>query len=198
MHPNPAFAWTDREDILGFFRQAGFERIFGQTATGPHVAHVPVLVRPGPALHFHLAKGNALAGQIAGATALAVAEGPNGYLSANWYADPKGAVPTWNYVAAECLGPVQPLERTALIALVDDLARHLEPKVGEDWTRAKMDPARFAAMLKAIRGFAMRIDTCRGTRKLSQNKPAEVPRLIAAMAASGGAATSDAMRAASA
>jgi transcriptional regulator len=36
-----------------------------------------------------------------------------------------------------------------------------------------MAPGRFEAMLKAIIGYEMRVDTLRGTRKLGQHKGAE-------------------------
>jgi transcriptional regulator len=197
MHPARPFAWTDASEILDFVRATGFTRIFAQTPKGPRVAHVPVLVREGPVLHFHLANGNALVPHIDGATALALVEGPNAYLSANWYADVAGAVPSWDYLAAELEGPVRRLDRDALVALVDDLADHLEPKVGENWTRAKMDPKRFEALLGGIKAFELRIEDMRGTRKLSQNKPAdEAARVMAGMDANGGQAMTALMRAA--
>jgi transcriptional regulator len=79
--------------------------------------------------------------------------------------------------------------------LVDDLSVHLEPKVGENWTRAKMDPARFEALLGAIKAFELRIDNVRGTRKLSQNKTdTEVDGLLIGMDANGAHDMTDAMR----
>jgi transcriptional regulator len=197
MHPARPFAWTNASEILDFVRGVGFTRIFAQTPKGPRVAHVPVLVREGPVLHFHLANGNALTRHIEGATALALVEGPNAYLSASWYADVATTVPSWNYVAAELEGPVRRLDRNALVALVDDLALHLEPKVGESWTRAKMDPEAFVGLLRGITAFEMRVETVRGTRKLSQNKPAdEAARVMAGMDANGGQAMTALMRAA--
>jgi transcriptional regulator len=92
---------------------------------------------------------------------------------------------------------VRRLDRDALVALVDDLADHLEPKVGENWTRAKMDPKRFEALLGGIKAFELRIEDMRGTRKLSQNKPAdEAARVMAGMDANGGQAMTALMRAA--
>ncbi|MGG2382989.1 FMN-binding negative transcriptional regulator, partial [Salmonella enterica] len=88
-----------------------------------------------------LANANALVPHLPGATALLLAEGPRAYISANWYPDPRGAVPTWNYVAVEAEGVVSPIDRDALIALLDDLSAELEPRVGENWTRDKMAPA---------------------------------------------------------
>lgn len=169
MHPDRSFAWTNEDALLDFVRQSPFVRLFAQTPVGPRVAHLPVLVGDG-CVRFHLANRNALTPHLTGAVALIVAEGPNGYVSANWYADGRQAVPTWNYIAVEIEGPVRRLDRAALITLVDEQANDLEPRVGEDWTRAKLDPTRFDALLNAITGFELRITALRGTRKLSQNK----------------------------
>jgi transcriptional regulator len=146
-------------------------------------------------LRFHLANGNALVRHIEDGTALALIEGPNAYLSANWYADVRGAVPSWNYVAVEIEGVVKRVDRAALTQIVDDLSAHLEPKVGEDWTRAKMDPDRFEALLSGIKGFELNITALRGTRKLSQNKAEdEALRVIAGMERTGQTAMAAAMR----
>ena len=173
MHPNKIFRWADAAAMLDMVGSTAFTRIFAMTPDGPRVAHVPVIVVEGPALRFHLANGNALVPTLDGTTALALTEGPNAYLSANWYRDVRGAVPTWNYVCVECEGPVCLLNRAELIQLVDALSLKLEPNVGENWTRAKMEPARFEAMLGAITAFELRIDDMRGTKKVSQNKSSE-------------------------
>lgn len=197
MHPNRTFRWDDDAAMLDLVAVQSFARIFAMTLDGPRVAHVPVLVVKGPALRFHLANANALTGQLDGATALTVSEGPNAYVSANWYRDISGAVPTWNYIAVECEGPVRRLDRTALIDLVDALSHRLEPAVDEDWTRAKMEPTRFEAMLGAITAFELRIVALRGTRKVSQNKPDdEVAGVFDGMIRIGADAMVAAMRAA--
>ena len=195
MHPNNAFRGQPGSDPLDEIAAIAFARIFAVTPEGPRVAHAPVL-RTGPdRLRFHLANYNPLVPHLNGATALIVAEGPNGYISANWYADVRGAVPTWNYVAVEAEGMIAALDRAALIDLLDGLSATLEPRVGEDWTRAKMEVPRFEAMLNAITAFEMTVTATRATHKLSQNKTAaEAERLIAAMAAQSDAATAEAMR----
>lgn len=196
-HPTAAFAWADAPAMLAFIGQTAFARIVAPTPSGLRVAHVPVIVTSdGAALRFHLANANALASHIEGRTALAIVEGPNAYLSANWYEDVRGAVPTWNYVAVECEGVVTRLGRDALVDLLDELARLLEPRVGEDWTRAKMEPRRFEAMLSAITAFELRIDGLRGTRKLSQNKSgAELAGVLRGFEASGASGMAAAIRA---
>ena len=170
MHPSPQFRWTDQGAMLDLVAATSFTRLFAATPQGPRVAHAPVLVADGPTLRFHLANANPLAQLDKDVPVLALTEGPHAYLSANWYRDVRGAVPTWNYLSVECEGRLRRLDRTDLIDLLDALADRLEPQVGENWTRAKMDPARFDAMLGAISGFELRIDDLRGTKKVSQNK----------------------------
>jgi len=195
MHPNPAFRASDKDRLIARLGEIAFTRIFLQTPSGPRVAHAPVLVAGPRAIRFHLANKNDLVRHLDGATALALGEGPNGYLSANWYDDVRGAVPTWNYEAIECEGRVRRLDRNGLVDLLDALAVTLEPRVGEDWTRVKMEPARFEAMLNAITAFEMTVEAVRGTRKLSQNQPEPVAEKLAArMELQSSAETARAMR----
>ncbi len=194
MHPNPTYRAADRSTLEAAIDSISFARIFATTPAGPRVVHAPAL-RMGSTLRFHLANANALTKAIDGARALALFDGPNGYLSANWYDDVRGAVPTWNYVAVECEGPVRRLDRDALIALLDALAVRLEPRVGQDWTRAKMDATRFDAMLGAITAFELDISEMRGTFKLSQNQSDEAfAQLLTAFEDSGQIAIANAMR----
>ena len=195
MHPARAFAWEDEAAMRAFVAETAFARLFLTTPEGPRVAHAPVLTMPDGALRFHLADMNALVPHLDRATALVLFEGPNAYLSANWYEDVRGAVPSWNYVAVEVEGPVRRLDHDALVELLDYAAATLEPRVGENWTRAKMDPPRFDAMTRAITAFELTPTRWRGTTKLSQNKPThEAERLIAGMERSGARAMADAMR----
>ncbi len=197
MHPSPKFHWEDRAAALAFVAEVSFAHVFVQTPEGPRVAHVPVLVygdTGGERLRFHLANANALTPHLDGAVALASVAGPNAYVSPNWYAN-RGRVPTWNYVAVECEGPLRALSSDALVALLDASAATHEPQVGENWTRAKMDPARFDAMCGAITGFELCVTAVRATRKLSQlDAPADLAGAAAGVAAAGGNAMATLMR----
>jgi transcriptional regulator len=137
-------------------------------------------------LRFHLSAHNALNIPLAaGARALAVVTGPDAYVSPDWYAA-ANQVPTWNYVAAEMEGPVRVMSRAEATTLMDDLAAHFEARLAPKppWTRAKMDPARFEAMLGGIVAYEMRLERVDGTTKLSQNKPSdEIARVAAGLAA---------------
>ena len=172
MHPNADFRWEDRAALRSFAEQIGFAQIFAETPDGPRVAQLPFVFLDEDRIGFHIARGNGLARHLDGRVALATLLGPDAYVSPDWY-QLDDQVPTWNYLALELEGRVTRVDRAALVAQIDQLsAQHeaqLAPKPG--WTRAKMDPARFEAMLGAIQGFEMTISAWRGTAKLGQNKP---------------------------
>ncbi len=189
MHPNQIFRPKDDQLAPMFVREIGFAALFAASPDGPRVAHAPVLLGDDNAtLRFHISRGNALAKHIDGGTLLAVVQGPDAYVSANWYAAADKMVPTWNYVAIEMEGEVRKLDDAGLVAMLDDLSALHEARIGENppWTRAKMEPALFAKMTGAIVGFEMRITAWRPTLKLSQNKsPDERERVAAGIEATG-------------
>ena len=162
----------------------GWARLFAMTPAGPRLAHTAVLVdAERRCLRFHLANANGIVPGLTAGPVLALFEGPHAYVSASWYREPADNVPTWNYVAIECDGPVVALGRDALVELLDTLARVHEGAGG--WNRAMMERPRFEAMLGAITAYELSIETIRGTRKLSQNKRAEIEGLAAGVEASG-------------
>lgn len=187
MHPDRRFRWEDRDSLLAFVARTAFAHIFAVTPEGPRVAHAPLLVGPEGRLRFHLARSNVLAPHLEGAAVVASLAGPDAYISPDWYGT-ADQVPTWNYLSVEIEGSVRRLGTPELAALLDELsAAHeaaLLPK--KPWTRAKMTPGRFEAMLAAIDGFELSIETLRGTRKLGQNKSlVEVEGAAAALDATG-------------
>lgn len=177
MHPNPAFAWEDREAMLAMVRDVGFCTIF---VDGPFVVHAPVVVAAPDRIRFHVAGDNRATAVLDGARALLSCLGPDAYISPDWYGTPD-QVPTWNYRAVEAEGPLRRLDDEELTQLLDDLGADHEARLAPKtaWTRAKMTPARFEAMLKAIVGFELIVEVLRGTNKLGQHKH-EADRLAAA------------------
>ena len=199
MHPTTGFHWQDKAAMTDFVASVGFGMLFLHTPHGPRVAHVPFVLTGDGAVQFHLAKGNAIAAHLAGANALLVVNGPDAYISADDYGLPD-QVPTWNYLAVEMEGPVRLMAREGLIALLDDLSAQEEARLAPKapWTRAKMDPKRFDAMLGGITGFELEIRAFRGTAKLGQNKPEAARMAVAdALDQRGRRAIAHVMRAAS-
>ncbi|MEO7786826.1 MAG: FMN-binding negative transcriptional regulator [Sphingomicrobium sp.] len=181
MHPTAAFAWTDESAMLAALADYGWARLFAMTPAGPRVAHVPVLVdAANRTVRFHLANSNALAATVEAGPLLLLGEGPHAYISASWYPDRAVNVPTWNYVAIECEGRATRLDRAGLIGLLDDLVAHHEAIAEGNWQRAEMAEPRFEAMVDAITGYSLAIETMRGTGKLSQNKSAADRAALAA------------------
>ena len=188
MHPDPAFRPKDADLAALLVREIGFAAIFAGTPDGPRVAHAPVVLGADERrLQFHLSRGNGLTRHLDGATALAVVQGPDAYVSASWYAA-ADQVPTWNYVAVEMEGVVRKLDRDALTSQLDTLSADHEARVGANppWTRDKTSPAVISKLTDAIIGFEMTISAWRPTVKLSQNKPAdERARVIEGLKAQG-------------
>jgi len=180
MHPNAAFRWEDRDAMRALVAELGFGALFCATPDGPRVAQVPVVWLDDAILGLHLARGNGIVRHLDGATALFVAQGPDGYVSPDWYGLDNNQVPTWNYVAVELEGTMRRMEHDALVAQIDQLTATQEGRLDKTpWTRGKMDPAMFDKMTSAIVGFRLEIAAWRGTLKLGQNKP-EAARLAAA------------------
>lgn len=177
MHPAAAFKVEDAEVLLAWLADHPFITLAAAPQGRPLLAHAPVVVRrsaDGLALDFHLSRGNALAPFIAeGFAAAAAGLGPEAYVSPDWYAA-ADQVPTWNYVAVEAEGMVAPLDEAATVRLLDDLSAQEEARLAPKapWTRGKMSPGRFEAMVKGIVGARLMVHRLEGTWKLSQNKPA--------------------------
>jgi transcriptional regulator len=176
MHPNPLFRaqGSDAEQralMEALVSEIGFGMIFAQTPNGPRVGQVSLFSTGDGAVQFHLARGNGLTKSLPGSDALIVVNGPDAYVSPDWYDGPD-QVPTWNYISIELEGPVRAMDEDGLIALLDDLSAANEAKLAPKpaWTRDKMDDGLFRKMLGGITGFEMEVKAWRPTFKLSQNK----------------------------
>jgi len=196
VHPNSAFRHQDRTLLETLVEEVGFGMVFAQTPDGPRVAHVPLLWTGDGALQFHLARGNALTKHLNGATALAVINGPDGYVSPRWYAD-ETQVPTWNYVTVELEGRVRRMDSEGLLGQVTALSDKHEARIaeGKPWTMDKLPEAKKRGFLNAIVGFELEVQVWRETMKLSQNKPAdERGRVASGLEAEGSLALVQLMR----
>ncbi|WP_082516199.1 FMN-binding negative transcriptional regulator [Sphingomonas sp. Leaf412] len=186
MHPDPSFALPP-DACRGFVRGRGFAHLFVHGPAGAAVIHTPLVPDGEDRLTFHVARRNRAFALLDGARAIASVAGPDGYVSPDWYAG-AGQVPTWNYVAVEAEGRIEALSRDALVAQVDALSALHEARLATkpEWTRDKMEPARFEAMVESIAGFVLVVEQWRGTAKLSQNKgAADVAGVVAGLRGAG-------------
>ena len=184
MHPDSRFTVEDRAALLAFLAAHPFVTLAASVKGAPMVAQAPVVIREiggEIALDFHVSRGNALAPHIVqGFAAVALTTAEDAYISPDWY-ESADQVPTWNYRSVEAHGFVAPLNTDELIAQLDALSAQEEARLLPKplWTRQKMSPGRFEAMLRGIIGGRLTVERLGGTFKLSQNK-SDADRLGAA------------------
>lgn len=177
----PAAFKEDRLDILhDAIRRAGLAMLVTMGTDGIDVSHVPLLLDaadgPNGTLHGHLARANAQwRTALPTASALAVFTGPDSYVSPSFYpskVEHGKVVPTWNYVAIHARGTLRFFDDAEkLLAIVSRLTERHEAGRDQQW-RVGDAPATFIrSQLKALVGFALRIDTLEGKWKMSQNRP---------------------------
>lgn len=179
MHPNPLYRTDDRALCESLIEAIGFGMVFAATPDGPRVAHTPLLSNGEGAVQFHLARNNALARHLDGATALIVVNGPDAYVSPRWY-DNRDTVPTWDYVALELEGRVRRMDDAGLEAFLHAaIAKHETRLGGEPWRAEESSEKVWSGLFRGIVGFELEVLAWRPTFKLSQNKPPETRALIA-------------------
>ena len=173
MHPNAAFHWTDRSEMLDFVGEHAFAHIFTASDADLCVVHAPLIVR-GQSVLLHIARRNRIADRLDGRPVLISVLGRHAYHSANWYAS-ENQVSTWHYEAVEIEGVARRMSDKELVELLDQLSDTMERRYSPErpWTRAKMGAGRFEAMIKAIVGFEVLPTAMRGTRKFNQHKSGE-------------------------
>lgn len=193
MHPNSIFRAAPRDEALAVAATRGFATLAVNGPNGgpnggpdgPLVAAAPfVLTADGGAAELHLMRSNPVARALP-ARAVMVVQGPDGYVSPDWYGLPD-QVPTWNYVAVHLSGPAEALPDAALRAHLDALSAAFEARLDKaPWTSAKMTPGVMERMMRALVPVRVTIEDVAATRKLNQNKPAAA-RLAAADRIEGG------------
>jgi transcriptional regulator len=185
----PHFRVDDREALLDLVEKNAFGTLVSSGAAGMHVSHIPFVVERGDGgktrLLGHVARGNDQWTALEEAQHLvAIFQGPHAYVSPTWYAN-HPAVPTWNYAVVHAHGKARLMDEAQLHELLMRLSATYEAGNANPWRMSEL-PAHFVStMLKAIVGFEIEVERLEGKFKLSQNRPAEVPRVIAALESRG-------------
>lgn len=181
--PKP-FVIEDKAALHDAMDAVGLALLVTATADGPVATHLPLLLARDEGehgtLYGHIARAN---GQWRGETigaALAVFQGPDGYVSPSWYAskpETGKVVPTWNYRAVHATGPVEFFEdRDRLLDVVTRLTNRQEGRRTRPWSVDDAPADYVATMLRGIVGVRMPIRTLQGALKMSQNKEARDER----------------------
>jgi transcriptional regulator len=178
------FATHDRATIARLVHDHPFATLITPHSPEPLLTHLPLLHvadrEPHGTLFGHFARANPHSRIAAGAESTAIFHGPHAYVSPSWYADPSGAVPTWNYAVAHAHGTIE-FARDAgeTRAVLDLMIQRFEAGRVTPWTLG-LAPERLAAMVGAIVGFRIRVKRLDAKLKLSQNRTPEDRRRVAA------------------
>jgi transcriptional regulator len=176
MYVPSAFAETRIDVLHDFLRRHDFATIVSAGSRGLIASHVPMVQLPERgefgALQFHLAKPNEQCEDLAaGASTLAIFQGPHGYVSPKWYANPL-SVPTWNYIVVHATGTVRVLRDAELADHLKALVSAYEPRDG-GWTTDALPAELFDKLRHAVVGFEIEIASLQGKWKLGQNRTRE-------------------------
>jgi len=182
------FRKDDPDTLYAFMEQYAFGTLVSTGPGGLHVSHIPFLPeREGGKVRLlgHVARGNPQWEALEGADhVLAIFNGPHAYVSPGWYQN-HPAVPTWNYAVVHAHGKARLMDEAQLHDLVVRLSNTYEAGRPKPWKATEL-PADFVGnLLKAIVGFEIEVERLEGKFKLSQNRPAEIARVIGALEAEG-------------
>jgi len=191
------FRVDDPDALYDFIEKNAFATLVSSGPKGLHVSHIPLLAeREGGKIRLlgHVARANDQWEALEGASdVLAIFHGAHAYVSPGWYQN-HPAVPTWNYAVVHAHGKARLMDEAELHDLVVRLSNTYEGGRPKPWKATEL-PADFVGnLLKAIVGFEIEVTRLEGKFKLSQNRPAEIPRVIEALEREGEAATAGLMR----
>lgn len=184
----PAHFREDRPEVLHeLIARHPLATLVASTRDGLEATHVPLLLEGG-VLRGHVARANPLA--QGAASAIAIFQGGEQYISPSWYAskktDPR-VVPTWNYIAVHAHGPLRTFaEKGEILRIVSALTVHMESRRAEPWAIEDAPAEYIDRLLNAIIGIAIPIERIEGKWKQSQNRPAEDQASVRAALESGG------------
>jgi transcriptional regulator len=181
----PHFRIDDRETLLAFVEKHAFGTLVSSGPGGLHVSHIPFVVDRGDdgsaRLLGHVARGNDQWTALEGAQHVAaIFQGPHAYVSPTWYVT-HPSVPTWNYAVVHVHGKARLMDEAELHDLLMRLSASYEAPNAKPWRMSELPADYVSMMLKAIVGFEIGIERLEGKFKLSQNRPAEVTRVAAAL-----------------
>lgn len=173
MYAPKHFVETRAEILHGLIHDYPFATVVVQTTDGLVANHLPFEWVDG-ALHGHVARGNELA-RLDGAEVLVIFQGPDGYISPNWYPTKQEThreVPTWNYAVVHVHGRLKVIEDAAwLRTLLERLVDHHEAAEPQPWRITDAPDDHIEQSLRAIVGLEIAIGRIEGKFKLNQNHP---------------------------
>ena len=187
MYIPPAFRMDDLGLAHRLMREARSATLVTATTDGLIGTPLPMLVDNTEGelgtLYAHVARANPqwkdLAAGASGHEALMIFQGPEGYITPNWYAtkpETQKVVPTWNYATVHAYGRPVVMEEGAwkrrhVSELTDqqEASEALRTRV-RAWALSDAPEDYIQVMLRGIVGFRFEISRLEGKWKMSQNR----------------------------
>lgn len=187
MHIPKAFELTDPKEQQKLVDDYPLATVINLSDKGTNMAaeaqHIPLYWHTDnngkDYLHGHIARANPLREETLAPDTLCIFQGPQAYITPNWYPTKKQhgkAVPTWNYVALHIRGTMNFIEdKNWKLAMLSELTRKMEVGIEkhqqEAWELSDAPADYIEKMLQGIIGIEMTIESVVGQCKLSQNQP---------------------------
>ena len=172
MYVPASFQVTDEREIREFLLENSFAALVSNSDNELFATHLNLLLAPGEnTLVGHLASANphwrALSERPA---ALAIFQGPHGYISPTWYASER-AVPTWNYAVVHAYGKVELIDgESATLEVLHHMVDRYESHRSTPWSIDQLDEALLKKLLKSIVAFRIKVDRWEAKFKFGQNR----------------------------
>lgn len=192
------FEQADATTLAALMLERPLATLVVPTPAGPTADLIPLEFHPslGPhgTLRGHVARANPL-WRHAGVSALAVFQGPQAYVSPNWYPSKREhgkVVPTWNYTMVQARGTLRAIEDAPwLRLLVGRLTDRHESSQPEPWKVSDAPEDYVRQMLGAIVGIEIELTSLQGKWKVSQNRATPDRLGVADGLVAGGATPAD-------
>jgi transcriptional regulator len=144
---------------------------------GIEANHIPLLADAHKdLLRGHLSRANSQwQGLEPGTEAMAIFQGPDAYVSPNWYPTKQEhgrVVPTWNYAVVHVWGELTVYdEPDRLLAFLEQLTAEHEATEAQPWKPSDAPSSYIEGLLRAVVGIEIRVTRVEGKWKMSQNQP---------------------------
>lgn len=178
MLSQPEYAWSGtNRDLTRLIARHPWITMVSATSRGLVVTHLPVVPDPAadadgdPVVLGHLPVTDADEHRLGTAETVLVVQGPQGYVSAGWYAGGP-YVSTWNYVVAHLHGTVTPLDAHGTLEVLRLTQDHFESQRAEPFDLSSVDEY-VHRLAPYVVGFRLTPTRVVAKAKLSQDKPAD-------------------------
>jgi transcriptional regulator len=172
------FRVEDVPQMHALMRGRPFATLVSSGAAGLYASHLPTVLKDEGSfgvIECHLARANPHWRELAeGNEALMIFQGPDGYITPNWYAtkaETGKVVPTWNYAVVHAYGRPETMpDKDWLRRHVGELTTQQEKTEARPWLLSDAPDGYIDVMTRGIVGFRFAITRLEGKWKMSQNR----------------------------